>query len=109
MVPGILNNSTALVLPSYWEATPTVVLEAMACGVPVISTRVGDIPYIIRNRETGLLIDRQLKSFESAVDSVLCNKSLVSAMINKARDLVEKDYTLANTCSIVKSVYAEVA
>ena len=108
-VPRVLKDSTALVLPSYWEAMPTVVLEAMASGVPVISTKVGDIPYIIRNRETGLLIERDLKSFESAVDSILNNKPLVSSIINKARDLIEKDYTLTNTCNIVRAVYGEVA
>jgi len=35
------------IFPSKWEGTPTVVLEAMSTGLPVISTDVGDVPLII--------------------------------------------------------------
>ncbi len=108
-VPQVLRESTALVLPSYWEGMPTVVLEAMASGVPVISTRVGDVPYIIRNRETGLLIDRSLPSFQSAVDSVLNDESLISNITREARQVIEKEHTLKNTYSIVGNAYAEIA
>jgi len=108
-VPQVLQDSTALVLPSYWEAMPTVVLEAMASGVPVISTRVGDVPYIIRNRKTGLLIDRNLPSFQSAVDSVLNDESLISSITREARQVIEKEHTLKNTYNIVGAAYTEIA
>jgi glycosyltransferase involved in cell wall biosynthesis len=46
-----------LVLPSYEEGFPMVILEALACGVPVIATRVGDIPRLVEPGNTGWLID----------------------------------------------------
>ena len=42
-IPEIISESSALILPSYWEGMPTVILEAMASGVPTISTKVGDV------------------------------------------------------------------
>lgn len=57
VMPEILNCSDVLVLASHTEGMPTVALEALACGIPVISTRVGDVPRIIRNERIGFLID----------------------------------------------------
>ncbi|MGH7292851.1 MAG: glycosyltransferase family 4 protein, partial [Myxococcota bacterium] len=57
IVPA-LWASDALVLPSAYEANALVVLEALACGVPVISTRVGAAPDLIADGVNGYLIDR---------------------------------------------------
>ncbi len=43
----LLNNSTALILPTYTEGIPNVILEAMASGIPIITTPVGGIPSIL--------------------------------------------------------------
>jgi glycosyltransferase involved in cell wall biosynthesis len=51
----ILRDSHVFCLPSYMEGTPNVIYEAMATGLPVVSTRVGGIPEQVRHGETGLL------------------------------------------------------
>jgi len=107
-IPAILNESNALVLPSYWEGMPTVLLEAMASGVPVISTGVGDVPYIIEHRKTGFLIDRSLHSFQASIDSVLSDDSLVRTITSNARKLIEHEHCLARIDNITNRVYAEV-
>ena len=107
-VPGLLKESTALVLPSFWEGMPTVVLEAMASGIPVISTPVGDVPQIIKHRETGFLITRSLTSFQESIESVLYSDSLISKMIVNARNLIERDFSLSRVTDIATNVYAEI-
>jgi glycosyltransferase involved in cell wall biosynthesis len=52
----LYRNSILFVFPSYHEGLPTVILEAMACGIPTIASNVGGIPWIITHEEDGVLI-----------------------------------------------------
>jgi len=52
----VLAALDVMVLPSLWEAFGIISLESMAMGVPVIASRVGGIPEVVRDRETGLLV-----------------------------------------------------
>jgi L-malate glycosyltransferase len=54
-IPVWMNASDLLVLPSYQEGFPTVLVEAMACGLPILSTRVGGIPEAVCNDSLGAL------------------------------------------------------
>ncbi len=108
-VPALLNESSGLILPSYWEGMPTVVLEAMASGVPVISTRVGDVPQLLEHGKTGFLIDRSVSSFREAVDSVLCDTSLVRSIVRNARKLIEREYTVTHAQRISNNAYCRIA
>lgn len=52
-----LRGADVFVLPSAAEACPMALLQAMACGVPVIASRVGGVPEIVRNGVDGILVD----------------------------------------------------
>ena len=60
-----MHQSDVVVLPCRiatdgdQDALPTVLLEAMACGVPCVSTPVGGVPEIIIHEETGLLVNKE--------------------------------------------------
>ncbi len=56
-VSELMRNSSALVLFSNYEGMPAVALEALSCGLPVFATKVGQLPFIIKE-EFGVLIDK---------------------------------------------------
>jgi glycosyltransferase involved in cell wall biosynthesis len=56
-VDALLSECDALLLPSTLEATPYVIIEAMASGLPVVASNVYGIPEIVRDGETGILVD----------------------------------------------------
>lgn len=68
-IPLWMNSADVLVLPSLSEGRPNVVLEAMACEVPVVATAVGGTPELVKDGEVGFLIPP--KSPESIAQKVL--------------------------------------
>ena len=66
-MPLVLAAADALVLASAFEGLPTVALEALACGRPIIATRVGDLPLIIEEGRTGLFSDGAVLGLRDAV------------------------------------------
>jgi len=55
-IPLWLAGSQALVLPSWNEGTPNVILEAFACGRPVVATRVGGVPDLVTSDLLGQMV-----------------------------------------------------
>ena len=57
-IPSYLNQARMMVLPSHHgDGMPNVILEAMTCGVPVVTTRTSAMPDLIRHEENGLLFE----------------------------------------------------
>ena len=59
-----------LVLPSAYEANALVLLEALACGLPVVATRVGFAPELVRDGDNGFLVDRTAAAVGDRLDAV---------------------------------------
>ncbi|HEY1255862.1 MAG TPA: glycosyltransferase [Terracidiphilus sp.] len=66
-----MTASDLITLPSYMEGCPNVVLEALACGRPVVATRVGGIPEILNNASGELVPPRDSSALAQALASVL--------------------------------------
>ena len=71
-LPEVYGRADALILASAREGWPNVLLEAMACGTPVVATRVGGIPEIVKAEAAGVLVeDRSPDAIASAVKGLL--------------------------------------
>jgi L-malate glycosyltransferase len=70
-IPTVIASAQLLVLCSEHEASPTVVKEALACGVPVVSTPVGDVESVIEPGVTGLVVAPEVESLGDAILEVL--------------------------------------
>jgi glycosyltransferase involved in cell wall biosynthesis len=105
-IPNILSSATILLMPSYSEGLPTVCLEALASGIPVVASNIGGIPEIIINGKTGYLfppgnekicIDNVLKLLE--------NKPLRKRMRQTCRQLIENFYSWEIVVKKLEKIY----
>ena len=92
-LPTYLNNFKLLVLPSYTEGLPNIMLEAMACGTPVLVTPVGAIRDVIENEETGFILDDN--SPQGIGDSVIhaLNHPHSKTIANNGRIFIESEFS----------------
>jgi glycosyltransferase involved in cell wall biosynthesis len=83
------RTAAAVVLPTHYDSFPTVLAEAMACGRPVVSTTVGDVPVLVTNNVNGLLVPPgDIRQLASAVERVLSDEALASELGAAARERV---------------------
>lgn len=74
-LPALINSSKAFILPSLWEGFGIPVLEAMACGTPVIVSNISSLPEIAG--KAGLLIDPySVDQIEQAIRTIISDKKL---------------------------------
>ncbi|MBM3934077.1 MAG: glycosyltransferase family 1 protein [SAR202 cluster bacterium] len=80
-LPTYYNAADVFVMPSYYESFGLVALEAMACGTPIVSTRVGGPRTFVKNGETGYIIPWHCpEPFAQRLDMVLSNGHLRASM-----------------------------
>jgi glycosyltransferase involved in cell wall biosynthesis len=92
-VPDILRASDVFVLSSDYEGNPLSVLEAMAAGLPVISTAVGGVPELVQHGATGLLVPAgDACSLAEAIAQLGCDPARRAAMGNTARQTARERF-----------------
>jgi alpha-maltose-1-phosphate synthase len=89
----LLQQADLLCLPTYGDAAPWAVLEAMACGTPVLGTRVGGIPDLLENGRAGVLIDPGAPDqLGEALTRLLGDGALRAELGGRARERCEEHY-----------------
>lgn len=105
-IPLILAASDVFVLSSDREGLPIAVLEAMAAGRPVVATRVGDLPLVVRDGKTGLLVTKQnTDELTAALTSLLGDPTRAAEMGHAGRKLVEASYSLQQMVARHEALY----
>jgi hypothetical protein len=102
-----LSTASVFIYASELEGLGSAALAAMACGVPVIASRVGGLPEIIEHEGTGLLVD-DAREIGAALDQLLSNPQLASDMGRRGRERVQQNYSVEAMVEGTLAVYREV-
>ncbi len=105
----LLKKADIFFLPSYTEAMPMSILEAMGYGLPIISSNVGGIPQLVENGKNGYLIEPgNIDDFAKAILELIENDDLVFCMgqesINKANEKYSLEKHVEKICELYRSV-----
>ncbi len=94
-VKSTLQASDVFVLPSFAEGVPVSLMEAMACGVPVIGTNVGGVTELIEHGVSGLVVAPSDEvALKNAISTYSDNPALRESVKQAARNVVEKHFNL---------------
>ena len=108
-IPTILAAADIFVLPSIMEALGLSVLEAMASGLPVVASRVGGIPELIRDGQDGTLVTPAApQELAKAIAFYLRQPAQAEAAGRQGRARVLERFTLEQMCRQTDAVYREV-
>jgi len=104
----ILAIMDIFVMPSIKEGLGIALVEAMATGLPVVGTRVGGIPSLIKDKENGLLVESgDSQGLAIAILELLKDKDMARSLGKNARDFVAKEFSLKDMGLNVERVYLE--
>jgi glycosyltransferase involved in cell wall biosynthesis len=107
-VAACCRSARAFALSSRQEGTPNVLLEAMACGLPAVATRVGGIPCLLRE-ENGLMVPAgDARSLAEGILRLLRDPELAQRMGAAGRERVERDFSLSAMIAAYEELFVRV-
>lgn len=103
-----LRTSDLFVFPTYFEGQPVSVLEAMAYQCGIVATRVGGIPQMIEQEQTGLLIEpKDPEGLKSALEKLLSDPDLCERLGKNARVKIEKEFSIEKSLQELIKIYQQ--
>lgn len=107
-IPDLLRAADLFVLSSYLEGLGTSVLDAMAAGLPVVATRVGGVPEIVKDGETGMLVPpRDPEALAHAMALLADDPGMRDRLGSNGRSLA-RSYDADRTAFRTRELYLEV-
>ena len=106
-IAELINKSKIMMITSFNEGGPRVALEAMACGIPVVTTRVGIMNELIKDGENGLFIDWKDKNIARKIWLLLEDQVAKQKFSQAGLDIVkdfEKKKAISDYASALKSI-----
>lgn len=105
-VPRLLSTMDVFVLPSLNEALGLAIIEAMASRVPVVASKVGGIPEVVRHRETGLLVEpASPQQLADAVLEILHGPKLAQSMSQAGLDRCRAEFSVESMVAKIAYLY----
>jgi len=105
-IKHLLSLSDVVVLPSYREGVPRILLEALSCEIPVVGSDVPGIKEIVREGRNGLLVPAgDAGSLSEAIYSLVADPSLREALGRSARESIQSKYDQATIVSQTRKLY----
>lgn len=106
VLPHLLSSADVFAMTSHFEGMPNVVLEALACGLPVVATAVGGIVEIIQDNVNGFLVEkRDPNLLVSKLRQALC---CPNSMRKHAVETIQNSYSIASQCRRIEALFREV-
>jgi glycosyltransferase involved in cell wall biosynthesis len=107
-MPNVLASAQIVVLPSYREGLPKVLLEAAACGRPVVATNVAGCREIVKDGINGFLVPpKDPASLSDAITRLLEDPALRIRMGIRGREIVEKEFSVDRISQETLNLYNE--
>ena len=107
-IPELMNISDIFVLPSLSEGAANVVMEASASVLPVIATEVGEVPQIVLNGKTGILVNsKDVNALVNALKKLINNPLLAKEMGEAGQKRMEEKYSWETICRKLETFYKE--
>lgn len=101
------NMMKLIVIPSFTEGLPNIMLEAMACGTPVLAVPVGAIPDIIIDEKTGFLMDNNSPECIALNIERVFNHPDLAVILDNAKNLIKKEFTLEAAVKRFKAILGD--
>ena len=107
-IASVMQEADVLIHPSETEGCPNVVMEAMACGLPVVANRVGEGQYLVEDGVTGFLIERgDAAALVDRIGRLVAQPALRKQMGVQGRAVAEKTFGLQRFVDEMLTAYAE--
>ena len=105
---AVFHAAHVVCLPSYREGLPKVLIEAAACGRPIVTTDVPGCREVVREGENGLLVPvRDAQALSEALFSLIKNPELRAQMGRRSREIVLKDFSSEKVIAQTLGLYKE--